>query len=86
MELEAALLACGFDEANAKMIIGEFLTGIGNVGEATGAADQKVGEFLTENQLREILAKAFDERIASLAETERARLNVEMLQQRFGYH
>jgi hypothetical protein len=41
MELESVLLACGFNEADAKIIVGEFLSGIGNVGEARGVADQK---------------------------------------------
>jgi hypothetical protein len=86
MELESTLLACGFDEADAKMITGEFLTGIANVGEAIGEdPNQKVREFLTEEQAAEILHKALDDRIATLSESERARINLEMLRQRFGY-
>jgi hypothetical protein len=85
MELERVLLACGFNEADAKIIVGEFFSGIGNVAEAMGAADQKVGEILTEGQVAEILTKALDDRIAALPESERAGINLEMLEQKFGY-
>jgi hypothetical protein len=85
MELESVLLACGLNEADAKIIVGEFLSGIGNVGEARGVADQKVGEFLTEEQVGEILAKALDDRLAALPESERAGIDREMLEQKLGY-
>jgi hypothetical protein len=85
MELESVLLACGFNEADAKIIVGEFLSGIGNVGEARGVADQKVGEFLTEEQVGEILTKALDDRLAALPESERAGIDREMLEQKLGY-
>jgi hypothetical protein len=85
MELESVLLACGLNEADAKIIVGEFLSGIGNVGEARGVADQKVGEFLTEEQVGEILTKALDDRLAALPESERAGIDREMLEQKLGY-
>ena len=50
-----------------------------------GEPDQKVGEFLTEEQASEILHKALDDRIASLSESERTRINLETLRQRLGY-
>jgi hypothetical protein len=86
MELESALLAWGFDEANANMIMGEFLIAMANVGEANGGRpDQKMREVLTAEQAAEILHKALDDRIATLSESERARINLEMLLQAFGY-
>jgi hypothetical protein len=85
MELESVLLACGFNKADANIIVGEFLSGIGNVVEARGLADQKVGEVLTEEQAAEIFTKALDDRLAALPESERAGIDLEMLEQKFGY-
>jgi hypothetical protein len=86
MELESTLLACGFDEADAQMIMGEFMTGIANVGEAMGEdPERKIREYLTGEQVAEILHKALDDRIATLSESERAGINLEMLLQAFGY-
>jgi hypothetical protein len=51
MELERVLLACGFHEEDAEIIIGEFLSGMVNVGEARGApADQMMSEILTQSR------------------------------------
>jgi hypothetical protein len=85
-ELESMLLACGFNEADANIIVGEFLSGIGNVMEAKGAAaDQKVGEVLTEEQAAEILTKALGDRLAAIPESERSKIDLEMLEQKFSY-
>ena len=86
MELELALLDCGFNEIDAKIIARGFLSGVANLAEAMGGgADQKVGEVLTNEQAIEILAKSLDDRIAAMPEPERARINVELLERAFGY-
>ena len=46
---------------------------------------KKVGEFLTEEQVGEILTKALDDRLAALPESERAGIDREMLEQKLGY-
>jgi hypothetical protein len=66
MEIEDTLLACGFDEADAKLIVGGFLTGISVFMETAGYTTQTVGEVLTEEQVREILALALDDRLSQL--------------------
>ena len=50
-----------------------------------GGADQKVGEVLTKDQAIEILSKSLDDRLAAMAQPERAMINVEMLHRAFGY-
>lgn len=86
MELESTLIDCGFDRATALKITGEFMNSIANVGEAIGEdPNRKVGEFLTEEQAREILHKALDDNIAALSESSRELINLEMLQQTFDY-
>jgi hypothetical protein len=86
VELEIALLDCGFNEIDAKIIARGFLSGVANFAEAMGGgADQKVGEVLTNEQAIEILAKSLDDRIAAMPEPERARINVEVLERAFGY-
>ena len=51
MELESVLLTCGFHEEDAEIILGEFLAGMVNVGEARGApADQMMSEILTQSR------------------------------------
>ena len=86
MELEMALLDCGFSEMDARIIAREFLSGVANLAEAMGGgADQKVGEVLTNDQAIEILTKSLDDRIAAMPEPERARINVEKLERAFGY-
>ena len=51
MELEATLLACGFSEADAKMVVGAFLSGLTKVARSSGFSDgQKLGDALTEDQ------------------------------------
>jgi hypothetical protein len=85
MHLESALLACGFDEREANIIVDEFLSGIANVGKALGQADQKAGEVLTEDQATEILTKSLDECIAAMPRSERVRIDLQMLERAFGY-
>jgi len=86
MELESVLLTCGFHEEDAEIILGEFLAGMVNVGEARGApADQMMSEILTHEQMVEILTKALDDRLAALTESERATINFELLEHKFGY-
>jgi hypothetical protein len=85
VQLESALLACGFDEREAKIIVADFLSGIANVGEALGRADQKVGEVLSEDQATEILTKSLDDCIAAMPRSERVRIDLKMLERAFGY-
>jgi hypothetical protein len=86
VELEIALLDCGFNEMDAKIIAREFLSGVANLAEAMGGgADQKVGEVLTNDQAIEILSKSLDDRLAAMPQPERARINVETLRRAFGY-
>ena len=84
MQLESALLACGFDEREAKIIVGDFLSGIANVGEALGLGDQKVGEVLTEDQAAEILAKSLDDCIAAMPRLDSVKIDLEMLERAVG--
>jgi hypothetical protein len=84
--LDRILRDCGFNQSDAARIMGEFLTGIANVGEAKGApSNQTVGAFLTEKQAGEVLRKALDDRIAALPESDRAKIDLEILKQKFGY-
>ena len=67
MELENQLLACNFDEADAKLIVGGFLTGVSILAKAKGATEtQTIREILSEEEVREVLFLAVDAHIAQL--------------------
>jgi hypothetical protein len=81
MELESQLLACNFDEADAKLIVGGFLTGVSILMEAKGATEtQTVREILSEEQLRKVLFLVVDDRLAQLPSHRLALIDLSLLE------
>jgi hypothetical protein len=70
------LQTCGFDETDVDIIMHGFLTGISTLMESMGTTSQTVGEFLTEDQVREVLLIAVEEHAAKLPASARSTVDV----------